>query len=231
LTASVAQPVSTNLPIFSLLPTGPQSSSLDPPPKKASNYFTDVPTRSPLSFSTRSLGGSKLRGFGTLSQSTGSGLGRSGNGFSSTMTLSSSSSPLSVSRAGTDRGLLGPDAFSGGPAFGSDGKPSIKKLVLDKKMDPTQVFGGTPPSARGAKVPFNPAMSVAAREKEASAGSPGAAAPSGYAPSPRNRSTPLGADTATPSKDKQKAAEGSTAEMKDGDYWVKPSLDVLRNKQ
>lgn len=210
LTASVAEPVQTSIPLFSLLQSsGPQSLLHEPPPKKSSSYFVDIPTRSPLALSTSRMGG-RLRGFG-LNQS--AGLAR--NGLSSTMTVSS---PLSLSKVDS-KVLLGPEAFLGSSSIGADGKPSPKKLVLDKKIDPSDIFGRSP-----SKVSFNPAMSVAVREKEglgypsmAKATPSTAASPS--AASPGKKSTP-GAES-TKEKDPD--------ELQEGDYWVKPGLDVLRN--
>ncbi|KAI5120247.1 hypothetical protein M0805_007551 [Coniferiporia weirii] len=218
LTASVAQPVQTNLPIFSLLQSGPQATSIDPPPKKMSSYFVDVPTRSPLGLSSSRLGGGgKLRGFG-FSQSS-AGLTRN-NGLSSTLTLSTSApSPLALSRGGGS--LLGPEAFLGNGAMGSDGKQSPKKLVLDKKMDPSEVFGragAKNASASGSKVAFNPAMSMAAREKEL------------FANPSASKSSPAAASPAPTSPGKKVAPlEKGAAEPQEGDYYVEPPLDVLRS--
>ncbi|KAH8114824.1 nucleoporin autopeptidase-domain-containing protein [Phellopilus nigrolimitatus] len=219
LTASVAQPVQTNLPIFSLLQSGARSTSLEPPPKKATSYFVDIPTRSPLGMSTSRLGGGgKLRGFG-FSQSS-AGLSRN-SGLSSTMTLSSNapSSPALSRGDGRGRNLLGPEAFLGNAGLGNDGKSSPKKLILDKKMDPSQVFGRSnarSASAADAKPTFNPAMSVAAREKELFSNAAPRPPPASPVPSasPGKKSAPL---------------EKDSTEPQEGDYWVKPSLDVLRS--
>lgn len=226
LTASIAEPVQANLPIFSLLKSGPQASAVDPPPKKAASYFVDVPTRSPLGLSTSRAGGyNKLRGFG--SSKAGSLLRN--NGLSSTMTLTSTP-PNALSLSRTDsRGLLGPEAFLSNSMLGSDGKPSPKKLVLDKKMDPSEVFGRSSAGRAGSpKVAFNPAMSVAAREKEGfgypsmpRVSPPAAASPSTTA-SPGKKAAHLAGDPSSSTKEK------GADELQEGDYWVKPSLDVLR---
>lgn len=221
----MAEPVQSNLPIFSLLKSGSQATSADPPPKKPASYFVDVPTRSPLGLSSSRAGGyGRLRGFGSSSSG---GLLRN-NGLSSTMTMTSTPpSALSLSRSDS-RGLLGPEAFLSNSALGSDGKPSPKKLVLDKKMDPSEVFGRSPAGRAGSpKVVFNPAMSAAAREKEGfgypsvpRASTPAAASPTGA--SPGKKTGPLAGDSPAASKEK------SVDELQEGDYWVKPSLDVLR---
>jgi len=65
LTASIAQPIGTNLDIFSMLPPGPRAVTLDQQPKKKPGFFVDVPTRSPVP--RLQLGytpaNTKLRGF------------------------------------------------------------------------------------------------------------------------------------------------------------------------
>ncbi|KAL5520511.1 hypothetical protein ACEPAG_9735 [Sanghuangporus baumii] len=209
LTASVAQPVQENLPIFSLLNSS-QPVSLAPPPKKVSSFFTDVPTRTPLGISTSRLTNSgKLRGFG-ISQSA-AGLSR-GNGLSASLARSKNG-PTSLALSRSDsRGLLGPESFMKSTSLGSDGRFSPKKLVLDKKIDPSEVFGRAAAKAsgvNGSKVEFNPRMSMAAREKEAASKStqPAPTAPSAKKPS-------------TTGKD--------TSDLQEGDYYVKPPLEVLR---
>ncbi|KLO18652.1 hypothetical protein SCHPADRAFT_844526 [Schizopora paradoxa] len=224
LTASVAQPVSTNLPIFSLLQSGPQSAPVNPPPKKQSSYFVDVPTRSPLGLSvSRNMGASKLRGFG-YSQSTNR---NTIGGFSNSLSHSSNhTNPLQLSGIGGGKSLLGPESFLGTSTLGSDGRPSPKKLVLDKKMDPNEVFGKSfaqqksSPASAGPKVAFNPAMSAALREKESLAASSASAATPGSPAAKKSNS--LGA------ADFPRREKGPD-ELQDGEYWVKPSLDVLRN--
>ena len=209
LTASVAQPVQENLPIFSLLNSS-QPVSLAPPPKKASSFFTDIPTRTPLGISTSRLANTgKLRGFG-VSQST-AGLTRGGGLAGSLARSKNAPGSLALSRSDS-KGLLGPESFMKSSSLGSDGRSSPKKLVLDKKVDPSEIFGRAWAKAsgvRGSKVEFNPQMSMAAREKEAAAK---AAPPAQAAPAAR-----------TPP-----ASEKDPSELQEGDYYVEPPLEVLR---
>jgi nuclear pore complex protein Nup98-Nup96 len=232
LTASVAQPVSTNIPIFSLLPNppGPLSSTDASPPKRASSFFVDVPTRSPVVGLTgsRNTGVNKLRGFGSstygLAQSSYGGASTNRGFSSSTMTLASSQSPAKGG-LGDSRGLLGPQSFLSG---NGEGRQSPKKLILDKKIDPNEVFGKSSSSQKGAKVAFNPAMSFAAREKEAQNFGGGPGTTSTPSASPKKTSVPLGsAEKGSPSKSKETSG-GKANELKEGDYWLKPSLEELR---
>ena len=89
--------------------------------------------------------------------------------MSSTMTLTSSSTPNSMMKSTNCGSLLGPEAFlGGGSMLGSDGRQSPKKLVLNRKMDPSEVFDRSAVKAAAVsnKVNFNAAMGIAAREKE-----------------------------------------------------------------
>jgi nuclear pore complex protein Nup98-Nup96 len=221
LTASIAQPIGASLPVFNMLPPGPRAIPLDQPKKKA-GFFTDVPTRSPvprlqLGFTPANT---KLRGF--ASTTGGANLGSS-LAFSTSkmdvLNLSRSSSP--------NKGMPGPDVFlNGGGTGGSGGRQSVKKLVLNKKVDPSHLLGraGSPGAAgTGSKVTFSPTLSIAARQKEAEAA---AALPKPESPQPRNASsrfTPSGVDTPSDG-----TLDANPSEPQEGEYWSKPDLATLR---
>jgi len=236
LTASIAQPIGANLPIFSMLPPGPRAVTLDQQPKKKPGFFVDVPTRSPVP--RLQLGytpaNTKLRGFASeqLSSSMSFSLGK----------------PNALSLSKVDgKAPGGPDGFLGrssSPGLGSGGRQSVKKLILDKKVEPSDLFNKSgSPGLRGSpgKVTFNPAMSQAAREREvARETSNGPLSPSlnrpheSPGPTPRPPHTPnhFSAHSTTHIIDPQgkgtPAPDGEKAELQEGDYWVKPDLDVLR---
>lgn len=240
LTASISQPIGANLPIFSMLPPGPRAVTLDQQPKKKAGFFVDIPTRSPvprvqLGYTPAST---KLRGFGASASMGGPG----GNPFANMSFSSGKPNALSLSRAGDNKTPLGPDAFLGrssSPSLGSGGRQSVKKLILDKKVEPSDLFsksGGSPGGLRsGGKVTFSPALSVAAREKEAAAA---AALPSSR---PTESPTPVTRGQHAPNRftahstnhvldvgSQDKASPGkSGAELQEGDYWVKPDLQTL----
>jgi nuclear pore complex protein Nup98-Nup96 len=222
LTASINQPIGANLPIFSMLPPGPRSVSLDQgQPKKKTGFFVDVPTRSPvprvqLGFTPAS---SKLRGFGTSVSSSNLGSGMSALSFSSgrpnalSMDASMTSDALTSGRAS--------------PALGSGGRQSVKKLILDKKVEPTDLFsrsGSASPGLRG-RVTFNPALSVAAREKDA-------AAPAAIeAPTPVLARNPRTPNRFTAPNTTHTTLDGDidSGTLKEGDYWSSPDLNTLMN--
>ena len=229
LTASIAQPIGANLPIFSLLPPGPRAVPLEQPKKKP-GFFVDVPTRSPVP--RLQLGytpaNTKLRGFGPDS--------------SSSLAFSTGRpNALSLSRVDNNT-PAGADGFlrNSSLALGSGGHGSVKKLILDKKVEPSDFFSKTASlgsrSSPG-KVTFNPAMSQAARERdiarETASASPlnriSSPTPFIRPPNPPNHfsansmnhvTEPKANGAATPAADDNSPQEG--------DYWVKPDLDALR---
>ncbi|CDO68452.1 hypothetical protein BN946_scf184760.g8 [Trametes cinnabarina] len=247
LTASIAQPIVAPLPIFSMLPPGPRAVTLDQQPKKKPGYFVDVPTRSPVPpLQLRyAPAGTKLRGFGSTSTPPGASSSALGGSL-----LYSSGKPnaLSLSKASTTKSLLGPDAFLGNgvssPSLGSGGRQSVKKLTLDKKVEPADLF-----SKSGSGPSFSPALSIAAREKEAAAAnashavarvdSPTPAARNEQAKKSTNRfaaqstSEILGGSPIRPAPAPSSApspAKGpkDPSELQEGDYWVKPDLETLK---
>ncbi|KAH7926776.1 hypothetical protein BV22DRAFT_1111472 [Leucogyrophana mollusca] len=251
LTASIAEPIGSNLPIFSMLPPGPRAVTLEQQPKKKPGFFVDVPTRSPvprlqLGYTPAS---SKLRGFAT-SVSTSS-LGGQSNPFAASMSLTSGKpNALTLSRM-DGRASVGPESFLGrssSPSLGSGGRQSVKKLILDKKVDPSDLFsksgGSTGTRSSPVRVTFSPALSQAAREKEVArekeAALGAAAAPTAQrqtdSPTPSNRKAPgrfTAASTHNILGDQADSAQGASESapappLQHGDYWVKPDLQALR---
>ncbi|KAI8982767.1 nucleoporin autopeptidase-domain-containing protein [Trametes punicea] len=240
LTASIAQPIAAPLPIFSMLPPGPRAVTLDQQPKKKPGYFVDVPTRSPVpQLQLRyAPAGTKLRGFGSTSTPPGA----SSNALGGSLLYSSGKpNALSLSKASTNKSLLGPDAFlSNGvpsPTLGSGGRQSVKKLTLDKKVEPADLF-----SKSGNGPSFSPALSIAAREKEAAAASASNAVARVESPTPAGRGEqakkPAGRFAAqttseilgSPTRPAPSPAKGpkDPSELQEGDYWVKPDLETLK---
>ncbi len=230
LTASIAQPIGANIPLFNMLPPGPRAVNLDQPKKKA-GLFVDVPTRSPvprlqLGYTPAS---SKLRGF----TSTATIPGAHGQSLGPAVSLTSGRpGMLSISKAASSKSLLGPDAFLNGggpsPGLGSGSRQSVKKLVLDKKIDPSDLFGKS-----NAKITFNPALSIAARELEAAAAS---SSDTGFVtPTPPSKTHPPKAASrfSAPGADeisKEKETAEKELELRDGDYYSHPSIADLKKR-
>lgn len=242
LTASISQPIGANLPIFSMLPPGPRAVNLDQSqPKKKAGFFVDIPTRSPVP--RVQLGytpaNSKLRGFGSSNSSSSLG-GGGGNPFAGLSFSSGKPNALSLSRAVDNKTPVGPDAFLGrssSPSLGSGGRHSVKKLILDKKVEPSDLFnksGSSPGALRGGgKVTFSPALSVAAREKEAvaSAASPLNRPSESPTPTTRNQRTSPNRFTAQNNQSilqlQPPDDNSAPSALQEGDYWVKPDLPTL----
>ncbi|KAG1752484.1 nucleoporin autopeptidase-domain-containing protein [Suillus paluster] len=234
--ASIAEPLSQNLPIFSMLPPGPRAVDLDQQPKKKPGFFVDVPTRSPVPH--LQLGytpaNSKLRGF--ASSTSGIALGSSTSPFATSLT-NGKSNALALSRLDGkgSEGLLG---RSSTPSLGSGGRQSVKKLILDKKVEPADLFSQSSSRASPNKVTFSPALSQAAREKEVAREKEAAAGAAPAAPqveTPAVRKAPgrfsaqstinvLGSQPSSPAKEPP-----APAALQHGSYWVKPALPTLVN--
>jgi nuclear pore complex protein Nup98-Nup96 len=241
LTASISQPIGANLPIFSMLPPGPRAVALDQQPKKKPGFFVDVPTRSPVP--RLQLGytpaNTKLRGFGASASAS-----TLGGGPGSSLTFSvGKSNALTLSKTLDTRAPVGPDAFLGrssSPSLGSGSRQSVKKLILDKKVAPSDLFSkscGSPgPLRGGGRVTFSPALSVAAREKEAADAASPTLITRTQSPTRNQRaagrftahSTNHVLDSSKDSPGKDQATEPT--ELKEGDYWVKPDMKTLRQK-
>ncbi|KAL4245762.1 nucleoporin GLFG family protein [Abortiporus biennis] len=222
LTASIAQPIAANIPIFNMLPPGPRAVTIEQP-KKKSSLLNDLPTRSPVPRLqlTYSPASSKLRGFGGPT----SGLGSSQSNTLASLTAGKPHA-LSLSKPSVNKSLLGPEAFLSSsvsnPALGSGGRQSVKKLILDKKVEPSDLFG----KSQSPKITFNPALSVAARELEAA--SP--VIPRTQSPAPASKLEKSGRFAATPPRSSAAAnqVEEEPTELQEGDYYVKPDLNTLR---
>lgn len=234
LTAYIAQPISENLPIFDMLPPGPRIIDLDQNlPKKKAGFFLDMPTRSPVP--RLQLGytpaASKLRGFGSsgslASMNASSGISLT-SGKAGALTLNKDSRGSSV----------GPDFLgrSSSPALGSGLRQSVKKVILDKKVEPSDLFikSGSPGGLKTAKVTFSPQLSVASREKDAQLAAAASIQPHD-SPTPATRTQLPQQQTSTgfTATDTTAAAgtgsqEKSEAELREGDYRVKPDLSTLK---
>ncbi|KAG5719986.1 Nucleoporin [Termitomyces sp. T112] len=225
LMASISEPIGSELPIFNLLPPGPRLFDLDTSQKKKPGFFVDAPTRSPMPRIGYTPANSKLRGFGaSLSSPVPSPSPLAG----SLLLNSSRTNGLSLSRAADNSS--GIDTFLGrssSPALGSGTKQSVKKVILDKKVEPTEVFvksGGSPGGLRGGKVVFSPALSAASREKDAQA----ALKPINVtqSPTPRPKNTP----NRFTAQSLVSAEDGQGRELEEGEYYVKPDLATLKQK-
>ncbi|TFY79474.1 hypothetical protein EWM64_g4536 [Hericium alpestre] len=208
LQASIAQPVTANLPIFSMLPSAPSAPSYDQPKKKASLFEPPPRTAVPRSIAYQPPT-SKLRGYTSII----------------------SPAPF-VGKASISGNLFRPNGLNlsvaGGPeaVLGSGSRASVKKLILDKKVDASELLRRSSASPSPGKPAFNPALSAAAREKEAASRPlPLPAPPSSPSPAQRSRGDQGPADLARVGAVQVDGA----AEQKpqEGDYWTEPPIVQL----
>jgi nuclear pore complex protein Nup98-Nup96 len=206
---SISQPVSLNLPIFSMLPTSSINGNInrDQSTKKKTNLFEPM-VKTPAPRAVMMYSSTKARGYASTSRS------GTPNGFSLT------SGKQNVLNFSVSASRVGPDGFTPSAVLGSSSsKASVKKLILDKKVDASDVLRRSSASPGPGKVVFNPALSVAARERE------DAVAPQLPAPTPARRGGGrfLGATASESTLDGD--ADGRVPQ--DGDYWCKPNIVEL----
>ncbi len=169
---------------------------------------------------------SKLRGFGSSTVG-------SVNGLISTNSLSFTSgkpNALSLNGSTGSDGIL---ARSSSPALGSGSRQSVKKVILDKKIEPSELFvkSGSPNSTRSGRITFSPALSMAAREKDAIRQySPASGQLESPVPPSKNPPRNLSRFTANTAEPSQASATEGTADtiLQEGDYYIRPSLATLK---
>ncbi|KAI0030519.1 nucleoporin autopeptidase-domain-containing protein [Vararia minispora EC-137] len=208
---SISQPVATNLPIFSMLPSSSTSSTFDQSTKKKTNLFEPMvktPTPRVVAFQSSAQ---KSRGYASSSRSA------TPNG---NLGFSLASGRPNVLNFSVSASRIGPEGFTPNAVLGSSvPKTSVKKLILDKKVDASEIMRRSSASPAPGKVAFNPALSVAAREREDSA------APQIGNPTSTRRG---GARFVGPtSSEATLSGETDDKELQDGDYWSKPSIAEL----
>ncbi|KAH7106248.1 nuclear protein 96-domain-containing protein [Auriculariales sp. MPI-PUGE-AT-0066] len=252
LVASIEKPIDHVLPVFSLLPPGPRSISINSfnasstamPAAKKPSYFADLPTKAPvprLGSATYNPPSAKLRGFSTSISANALSGSISNLALSRSTSRNLSSSPFSSSTSfirptmSTSLSTMAPEAFatSSSSVSLSGKRHSVKKLVLDKRpSSPAPGAGdsrpGSPVPASSSKVSFNPSAGARERERERSAvpaPPPPVAAPRPPSPSPEARR----AATPTPAAKFGTSTSGSDpkqSNLQDG-YWIRPSIQAL----
>lgn len=232
LVTSISQPISENVPLYSLLNSAPRVFDLDQSQaaKKKAGFFVDIPTRSPVPRVQMGYtpANSKLRGFGSSTNPTSS----TGSPFTSSVSFTSGKpNALIPNKSDARSSSVGPDFLgrSGSPSLGSGARQSVKKVILDKKVDPTELFvkSGSPGGMRSGKVTFSPALSVASREKDATQ----TTAPQVQeSPTPAQRMRTPNKFTAQSTKDIAPVdnEKVQSTELTEGDYYLKPDLPSLK---
>ncbi|KAI0307200.1 nucleoporin autopeptidase-domain-containing protein [Multifurca ochricompacta] len=199
LQASIAQPIATNLPIFSLLPS-PSAQTLDTSTKKKINLFDSVraPTSRSIAYQPVQT---RLRGYTSTTTSA-----SPNNGLTLSLTTGKPNA-LSLSlTASPGKAVNGSETF-GSSLLKTDSRASFKKLVLDKKVDAADLIKRSGVSPGPKRPIFNASLAIAAREKEAAA----------VLPSPH---------TALVLPSSERGTE-KASDLQEGDYCVEPSISTL----
>lgn len=209
LQASIAQPIATNLPIFSLLPS-PNGSTLETSTKKKVNLFDSVraPTSRSIAYQPVQT---RLRGYTSTASSP-----SSNNGLTLSLTTGKPNA-LSLTLTGSPGNVTNGSEPFGTSLLKADSRASFKKLVLDKKVDAADLLKRSGASPGPKRPAFNASLAIAAREKEA------AALPTS-SPARTLPSNKRGTAFATP--DSQAPDESPTIPQ-EGDYSVEPNISTL----
>lgn len=213
LQASIAQPQSANLPIFTMLPATAPSLQLSHLTRKKTPF--DIPNRvlppRPLSYVP---GATKLRGYTSTSSKP-----VSTNGFNGSNSLFGTSTSGKSGSLGLSTMNGRADGAGTSSVLGSGSRRSVKKLILDRKVDPSDLMrrSSTPVSSKPSNKPtFVPALVHAALQHEALSTPPPAATPP---PATRGKETrPIANNATTP----------QNSEPQEGEYWTSPPIDVLQ---
>ena len=208
LQASITQPIATNLPIFSLLPT-PNAPTLDTSAKKKVNLFDSVRTPTSRSIAYQPVQ-TRLRGYTSTTTSP-----SPNNGLTLSLTTGKPNALSLTLTASPGKAVNGSEPF-GSSMLKGDSRASFKKLVLDKKVDAADLLKRSSASPGPKKPTFNASLAIAAREKEATA--PYSSPPALTLPS-NERGTVLIPDSQT--------VDDSLTVPQEGDYCVEPSISTL----
>lgn len=209
LQASIAQPIATNLPIFSLLPT-PSVPTLEASSKKKVNLLDSVraPTSRSIAYQPVQT---RLRGYTSTTSSP-----SSNNGLTLSLTTGKPNA-LSLTLTGSPGKVSNGSEVFGTNSLKAESRASFKKLVLDKKVDASDLLKRSGASPGPKKPTFNASLAIAAREKEATA----LPTSSPARPFPSSDRGPT-----HPPPDSQTLDESLTTPQ-EGDYCAEPSISTL----
>jgi nuclear pore complex protein Nup98-Nup96 len=230
LTAAVDQPINADLPIFKLLPPGPQSILISPP-KKKTNYFQSIMKNPATARHMTPLSQSQLRGFGSQPKPMFSTVlpkpgdpslmkipGRPFKPPLNTLSESRTKSDLEALRGST-------------PA-----RQSVKKLILDKPAGSSELSSIIQKATSGKAKPIFDGHLEAKLHDQDNEKLKGMVTNTGLqrltAPHARLPTLQTDAHTGSPVKAPStvatdKAQEVNVANLEKGEYWTKPSIAEL----
>lgn len=209
LTASIDQPLPASLPS---LPPLAASLTLD---KKKSNIFADIALRTSPRLSLHYKPPSPSPKARSLTSS-------STNRWQIPYSSSTQGSPNKLLPFTESKSLITPEAFAspGSLQLLNGTRHSVKKLVLDKRVEKDDIVRLRPNNTSDGKVQFNPALEAMARAKD---NEPVTSV------SPAKVQPPVSTSTSSPEK---AASNGKVVETpldpQEGEYWCLPTVSDLQ---
>ena len=224
LTATVDQPINADLPIFKLLPPGPQSILISPP-KKKTNFFQSIAKNPATGRHMTPLAQSQLRGFDSQPKPM----------FSTVLPKPSDRASIRMHSRLFQPSL---SAKSDIEALRSStiARQSVKKLVLDKPAGPSELSSIIQKATAGkAKPIFDGHLEAKVHDQDneklkgivSNLGLPRLTAPPVRLPTLQTAAHPTSPIKAPPTVATDKAREVDVASLEKGEYWTKPSIAEL----
>jgi nuclear pore complex protein Nup98-Nup96 len=230
LTAAVDQPINADLPIFKLLPPGPQSILISPP-KKKTNFFQSITNNPATARHMTPLAQSQLRGFGSQPKPMFSTvLPKPGN--PSLMKIPGRPFHPSLNALSESRTKSDVEALRGS----TPARQSVKKLILDRPAGPSELSSiiqkATPGKARPI---FDGHLEAKVHDQDneklkgmiTNANLQRLTAPPVRLPTLQTAARPASPIKAPLTVATDKIREVNVASLEKGEYWTKPSIAEL----
>ena len=230
LMAAVDQPINADLPIFKLLPPGPQSILISPP-KKKTNFFQSITNNPATARHMTPLIQSQLRGFGSQPKPMFSTvLPRPGN--PSLMKIPGRPFQPPLNTLSESRTTSEAEALRGS----TPARQSVKRLILDKPAGPSELSSIIQKAMPGkAKPIFDGHLEAKVHDQDneklkGMATNPGLqrlTAPPVRLPTLQTAARPTSPIKAPSAVATNKTQEVDVAKLEKGEYWTKPSIAEL----
>lgn len=230
LTAAVDQPINADLPIFKLLPPGPQSILISPP-KKKTNFFQSIAKNPATARHMTPLAQSQLRGFGSQPKPM----------FSTVLPMPGDPSLMkipgrlfqpSLNTLSESRTKVDVEALRGS----TPARQSVKKLILDKPAGSSELSSIIQRATAGrAKPIFDGHLEAKVHDQDneklkgmiTNPGLQRLTAPPVRLPTLQTTARPLSPLKAPSTVVTDKTQEVNVASLEKGEYWTKPSIAEL----
>lgn len=230
LTAAVDQPINADLPIFKLLPPGPQSILISPP-KKKTNFFQSIANNPATARHMTPLAQSQLRGFGSQPKPMFSTvLPKPGN--PSLMKIPGRPFQPSLNTLSESRTKSNTEALRGS----TPARQSVKKLILDRPAVPSELSSIIQKATPGRGKPiFDGHLEAKVHDQDnerlkgmvTNPSLQRLTAPPVRLPTLQTTARPASPVKAPSTVATDKTQEVNVANLEKGEYWTKPSIAEL----